>query len=200
MGLDRRKQEVSWDESQSKKKKKKGPNKEAADRYYSAVNRQLLKSGAPVSIVPTNSECSGATGSFLPLTDNEENTKAQPGRRFSHKRLCSINQSRGYLFSVAVIMWLIFKSTCLFHLGGDVQSTAVNPLGVYDSSTALWLQGKGKQMHAEQENLDMTSEPSATLSTGRTEEFNRQLREQPTNAQLWIKFIKFQVSLFLPGK
>lgn len=74
-----------------------------------------------------------------------------------------------------------------------MQSTAVNPLGVYDSSTALWLQGKGQQVHAEQENPDMKSEPSATPLTGRTEEFNRKLREQPTDTQLWIKFIKFQV-------
>lgn len=92
MGLDPRKQEVSWEESQSKKKKK-GTNKKAADRYYSAVNRQMLKSEALVSIFPTNSECSGATGPalFLPLTDNEENTKGQPGRRFSHNRRCSLN-------------------------------------------------------------------------------------------------------------
>ncbi|TWW72359.1 nuclear exosome regulator NRDE2 isoform X1 [Takifugu flavidus] len=154
LGLDPRKQEVSWEESQSKKKKK-GTNKKAADRYYSAVNRQMLKSEALVSIFPTNSECSGATGPalFLPLTDDQENTKGPPG--------------------------------------GDVQSTAVNPLGVYDSSTTLWLQGKGQQVHAEQEK----SEPSATPLTGRTEEFNRQLREQPTDTQLWIKFIKFQDEL-----
>lgn len=102
MGLDPRKQEVSWEESQSKKKKK-GTNKKAADRYYSVVNRQLLKSEAPVSIFPTNSECSGATGPalFLPLTDEEENTKGPPGRRCNHYRLSSINQSRGYFFSVA---------------------------------------------------------------------------------------------------
>lgn len=84
LGLDPRKQEVSWEESQSKKKKK-GANKKAADRYYSAVNRQMLKSEALVSIFPTNSECSGATGPalFLPLADDKENTKGPPGRRFS---------------------------------------------------------------------------------------------------------------------
>lgn len=84
LGLDPRKQEVSWEESQSKKKKK-GTNKKAADRYYSAVNRQMLKSEALVSIFPTNSECSGAAGPalFLPLADDEENTKGPPGRRFS---------------------------------------------------------------------------------------------------------------------
>lgn len=74
-----------------------------------------------------------------------------------------------------------------------MHSTAVNPLGVYDSSTALWLQGKGQQVQTEQENPDKKSEPSAVLMTGRTEEFNRQLREKPSDTQLWIKFIKFQV-------
>lgn len=76
--------------------------------------------------------------------------------------------------------------------GVSMQSTAVNPLGVYDSSTALWLQGKGQQVLTEQENSDKKSEPSAVM-TERTEEFNRQLREQPSDTQLWIKFIKFQV-------
>lgn len=77
--------------------------------------------------------------------------------------------------------------------GVIMQSTAVNPLGVYDSSTALWLQGKGQQVQTEQENPDKKTEPSAVLMTGRTEEFNRQLREQPSDTQLWIKFIRFQV-------
>lgn len=81
-----------------------------------------------------------------------------------------------------------------------MQSAAVNPLGVYDTSTALWLQGKGQPVHAEQDKLDIKSEPSAAFLTGRTEEFNRQLREQPTDAQLWIKFIKFQVKRPLAKK
>lgn len=81
-----------------------------------------------------------------------------------------------------------------------MQAAAVNPLGVYDTSTALWLQGKGQPVHAEEEKLDIKSEPSAAFLTGRTEEFNRQLREQPTDAQLWIKFIKFQVKRPLDKK
>lgn len=80
----------------------------------------------------------------------------------------------------------------LFIPGVSLQSKAVNPLGVYDSSTALWLQGKG-QVQTEQESPDKKSEPSTVLMTGRTEEFNRKLREQPSDTQLWIKFIKFQV-------
>lgn len=73
------------------------------------------------------------------------------------------------------------------------QSSSVNPLGVYDSSTALWLQGKGLQEQTAHENQDTQSGQSAALFTGKTEEFNRQLREQPTDTQLWMKFIRYQV-------
>lgn len=87
LGLDPRKQQVNWEESESNKKRK-VMNKKAADRYYSAVSRHMLKSEAPVSIVPTISECSATTSpaSFLLLTE-EENMKREPGRRYSHDRL-----------------------------------------------------------------------------------------------------------------
>lgn len=68
-----------------------------------------------------------------------------------------------------------------------MQTSLVNPLGVYDSSTALWLQGKGKQKQDTQ---------SVALLTGRTEEFNRQLREQPADTELWMKFIRYQVTIY----
>lgn len=73
-----------------------------------------------------------------------------------------------------------------------MQTSWVNPLGVYDSSTALWRQGKGQQ-ETEQEKPEAHAGQSAALLTGRTEEFNRQLREQPADTQLWIQFIKYQV-------
>uniref|UniRef100_A0A3P8U9V6 NRDE-2, necessary for RNA interference, domain containing n=1 Tax=Cynoglossus semilaevis TaxID=244447 RepID=A0A3P8U9V6_CYNSE len=73
--------------------------------------------------------------------------------------------------------------------------TLVNPLGVYDASTALWLQGKGQQ--DEVHKLDVDTEVSMSVSVRRTEEFNRQLREQPTDTQLWIKFISYQVRRIL---
>lgn len=74
-----------------------------------------------------------------------------------------------------------------------MQTSLVNPLGVYDSSTALWLQGKGKQERTEQEKQDTQS---VALLTGRTEEFNRQLREQPADTELWMKFIRYQVTIY----
>lgn len=74
-----------------------------------------------------------------------------------------------------------------------MQTSLVNPLGVYDSSTALWLQGKGQQERTVQEKQDIQS---VALLTGRTEEFNRQLREQPADTELWMKFIRYQVTIY----
>lgn len=100
LGLDPRKQAVSWEETEPNKKKK-GLNKKASDRYYSAVSHQTLKSEAPVSIFPRISECSATTSpaSFLLLTD-EENIKREPGKRCSHNRLYSVNKNAFVLFCI----------------------------------------------------------------------------------------------------
>uniref|UniRef100_A0A3Q0S868 NRDE-2, necessary for RNA interference, domain containing n=1 Tax=Amphilophus citrinellus TaxID=61819 RepID=A0A3Q0S868_AMPCI len=143
LGLESHRQGVSWEDSETTNKKKKGgDSKKAADRYYSTVNRQLLKSAPPLPALPATPDGSDATTSafFLPLGD------------------------RG-------------------------QRSLVNPLGVYDSSTALWLQGKGQQ--DQQKEGAHTVEGTALLG-GRTEEFNRRLREQPADTQLWIEFIRYQ--------
>ncbi|XP_017281642.1 nuclear exosome regulator NRDE2 [Kryptolebias marmoratus] len=73
--------------------------------------------------------------------------------------------------------------------GDRVQTSSVNPLGVYDSSTALWLQGRGKQ---DDQKVDLETEGTSAHAVGRTEEFNKRLREQPTDTQLWIQFIHYQ--------
>ncbi|XP_035529629.1 nuclear exosome regulator NRDE2 [Morone saxatilis] len=156
LGLDPRRQGVSWEEAESNKKQKGGDKKKAADRYFSTASRQLLRSEPPVPTLPTIPECDNAISStsFLPLGDDEENK------------------------------------------GGDrVQTSSVNPLGVYDSSTALWLQGKGQPEQAEQQKQDLRTGQGAALLAGRTEEFNRRLREQPSDTQLWIKFIRYQDEL-----
>uniref|UniRef100_A0A4W6FCU8 NRDE-2, necessary for RNA interference, domain containing n=1 Tax=Lates calcarifer TaxID=8187 RepID=A0A4W6FCU8_LATCA len=134
LGLDPRRQGVSWEESESNKKQKGGDKNKAADRYFSKVSRQLLRSEPAVPTLPTIPHCSDV-------------------------------------------------------ISDRVQTSSVNPLGVYDSSTALWLQGKGQQ------TLDAQTGQSTVLMTRRTEEFNRQLREQPADTQLWIKFIRYQDEL-----
>ncbi|CAN9502574.1 unnamed protein product [Ophioblennius macclurei] len=79
------------------------------------------------------------------------------------------------------------------HTGDRGPSSFVNPLGVYDSSTTLWLQGKGQPEQQKPETQTDTERPA--LLSGRTEEFNRRLREEPTDAQLWIQFIRYQDEL-----
>ncbi|KAG7509979.1 NRDE2-like [Solea senegalensis] len=164
MGLDPRRQGVSWDESESNKKQKSGDKKKVADRYFSAVSRQLLRSEAALPTLPKAPDCSDviSSTSFLSLSvDDVKNNGGDTSDR--------------------------------------VQTSSVNPLGVYDSSTALWLQGKGQPDQTEQQKQkhDADTGKSTVLTTKRTEEFNRQLREQPADTQLWIKFIKYQDELNL---
>ncbi|KAM3594793.1 uncharacterized protein V6R79_014315 [Siganus canaliculatus] len=161
LGLDHRRQGVSWDESDTKKKQKGGDKKKATDRYFSTVSRQLLRSEPPAPALPSNSECSDVINpSFLLLCEDE-------------------NSKRG-------------------EMGDRLQTSFVNLLGVYDSSTALWLQGKGLQEQMEQQKQDVQMGESAAVAAplaGRTEEFNRRLREQPADTQLWIEFIQYQDEL-----
>ncbi|KAM8916495.1 nuclear exosome regulator NRDE2 [Spinachia spinachia] len=162
LGLDPSRQGVSWEESN--KKQKGGDKKKTADRYFSTVSRQLLRSEPPALTLPRVPERGKAVGptSFLPLADDVGNKEGETGVR--------------------------------------VQTCLVNPLGVYDSSTALWLQGKGKQEQTEQQQghqhqQDSEAGKSEAPLAGRTEEFNRRLREQPADAQLWIQFIRYQDEL-----
>ncbi|XP_034531348.1 LOW QUALITY PROTEIN: nuclear exosome regulator NRDE2 [Notolabrus celidotus] len=157
LGLNSHRQGVSWEESESNKKQKGGDKKKGADRYFSTVSRQLLRSEPPVPAIPTVPECSDGISAipFLPLC--EEKKGGQTGDR--------------------------------------VQTSSVNPLGVYDSSTALWLQGKGLQDQTEQQKEDTQKEKGEVLLAGRTEDFNRRLREQPADTQLWIEFIRYQDEL-----
>ncbi|XP_061699874.1 nuclear exosome regulator NRDE2 isoform X2 [Syngnathoides biaculeatus] len=158
LGLDPCRQEVRWEDA--KKKHKHGDKKKGADRYFSTVCRQLLKSQLPLLILPRVTESGDGSNStpFLPLEDIEGEKKLE--------------------------------------LVGRAQTSSVNPLGVYDPTTALWLQGKGKQDqtdHHEDPNLETGQDTE--LVTGQTEEFNRKLREQPENTQLWLKFIRYQDEL-----
>ncbi|XP_029982132.1 protein NRDE2 homolog isoform X2 [Sphaeramia orbicularis] len=157
LGLDACRQEISWEDLT--KKQRGGDKKKGADRYFSTVSRQLLRSVPPLPTLSANPDCRNviSTSSFLTLCGNEEEAKGQTGDRS--------------------------------------QMSLVNPLGVYDSSTALWLQGKGKQDEKEHQTQDVQTDQNTVVLAGRTEEFNRRLREQPDNIQLWIEFIKYQDEL-----
>lgn len=74
------------------------------------------------------------------------------------------------------------------------QGSWVNPLGVYDSSTSLWLQGKGKAEHGKAEEQPSTPRDNAAVMLAeRVEDFNRRLRETPTDTHTWLQFVLFQV-------
>lgn len=81
---------------------------------------------------------------------------------------------------------------------GPQGTSWVNPLGVYDPSTSLWLQGKGPAEHEKQQEAG----PPGTAGDGgacsqlasRVEDFNRRLREKPSDTPTWLEFVRFQVS------
>lgn len=76
-------------------------------------------------------------------------------------------------------------------------TTWLNPLGIYDQSTTLWLQGQGP---SEQESKQPDSQPDRenALLKAKVEEFNRRVRENPQDIQLWMAFVAFQVSITVP--
>lgn len=72
--------------------------------------------------------------------------------------------------------------------------TWANPLGIYDHSTMLWRQGKGAP-EAESKQLLPLESREDTANMVKVEEFNRKLRENPCDVQLWMKFVSFQDEL-----
>ncbi|KAL0969699.1 hypothetical protein UPYG_G00231080 [Umbra pygmaea] len=77
-----------------------------------------------------------------------------------------------------------------------VQGSWVNPLGVYDASTSLWLQGKGRPEPSKtEERLSSPRDNAAALLSERIEDFNRRLRETPTDTDAWLQFVHFQDEL-----
>lgn len=77
-------------------------------------------------------------------------------------------------------------------------TTWLNPLGIYDQSTTQWLQGQGP---SEQESKQPDSQPDRenVLLKAKVEEFNRRVRENPRDIQLWMAFVAFQVRVCLPA-
>ncbi|KAJ7345101.1 hypothetical protein JRQ81_001051 [Phrynocephalus forsythii] len=80
----------------------------------------------------------------------------------------------------------------------DASTTShMNPLGIYDPVTTLWLQGKGPP---EPESLK-EQEPQGSSKSGnsllmmKVEEFNRKVRENPRDVKTWMDFVTFQDEL-----
>ncbi|XP_055496192.1 nuclear exosome regulator NRDE2 [Leucoraja erinacea] len=72
----------------------------------------------------------------------------------------------------------------------------VNPLGIYDASTSLWLQGKGRPEQEDKGRVptDSGEEVNAAM-LAKVERFNRLLREDSSNVQTWMEFVHFQDEL-----
>lgn len=92
---------------------------------------------------------------------------------------------------------------CTEEQGSSTQAPVswVNPLGIYDPGTSLWLEGKGQpegkgqlEVKGDQQGVKVQGS-SSTLLSARVEEFNRKLRENPTDIQMWLDLVHFQVGL-----
>ncbi|XP_021564980.1 protein NRDE2 homolog [Carlito syrichta] len=67
----------------------------------------------------------------------------------------------------------------------------LNPLGIYDQSTTQWLQGQGPPEQEAKQPHSQTDGEHAALKA-KVEEFNRRIRENPRDTQLWMAFVAFQ--------
>ncbi|XP_048342184.1 nuclear exosome regulator NRDE2 [Sphaerodactylus townsendi] len=80
----------------------------------------------------------------------------------------------------------------------DVPATSsVNPLGIYDPLTTLWLQGKGPPENdaSKQEEPQVICENGNSGLRAKVEEYNRKVREDPTDVKMWMDFVSFQDEL-----
>ncbi|XP_045418021.1 nuclear exosome regulator NRDE2 isoform X1 [Lemur catta] len=70
-------------------------------------------------------------------------------------------------------------------------TTWLNPLGIYDQSTTQWLQGQGPPEQEAKQPDSLADSENAVLKA-KVEEFNRRVRENPRDIQLWMAFVAFQ--------
>uniref|UniRef100_A0A8B9C224 NRDE-2, necessary for RNA interference, domain containing n=1 Tax=Anser brachyrhynchus TaxID=132585 RepID=A0A8B9C224_9AVES len=79
-------------------------------------------------------------------------------------------------------------------------TTEVNPLGIYDPSTTVWLQGKGyKGAEHEPVNTQQPFQESGInvnpILMTKVEEYNKKVRENPRDINAWMEFVSFQDEL-----
>ncbi|XP_048217921.1 nuclear exosome regulator NRDE2 isoform X2 [Perognathus longimembris pacificus] len=67
----------------------------------------------------------------------------------------------------------------------------LNPLGIYDKSTSQWLQGLGPPEQEAKQPDSQVDRESAVLKA-KVEDFNRRVRENPHDTELWLAFVAFQ--------
>lgn len=93
----------------------------------------------------------------------------------------------------ALFLSFIKLSACSEEQGSSTQAAVpwVNLLGIYDCGTSLWMEGKGQpEVKGDRQYVKAQGSSSTLLSTW-VKEFNRKLRENPTDTQLWLDFVNF---------
>ncbi|KAM3918405.1 nuclear exosome regulator NRDE2 [Leptodactylus fuscus] len=144
LGLDPKKQQIIWEDTNHKKTSQK-----RVDRYYSRTAMQSLRSKGE-TVCCSKDSADPASSGFIPVKDCEPEPSAS---------------------SSGPASW-------------------VNPLGVYDSSTAMWLQGRGGP-----ENKIPAVEPRDTTVLEKVEDYNKRIRENPGDIKTWMEFVSFQDEL-----
>ncbi|XP_076321540.1 nuclear exosome regulator NRDE2 isoform X2 [Tachypleus tridentatus] len=80
-----------------------------------------------------------------------------------------------------------------FNSSNSKEYNCFNPLCVYDSSTVLYLQGKGKECERSEVNSSSLLKPTEKQWLyQKTVEFNKYLTQNPGDEQKWLDFINFQ--------
>ncbi|NWI11600.1 NRDE2 protein, partial [Crypturellus soui] len=148
LGLDVKKQCITWTSSASEKKR----SQKQPERYFTKNNVKMLTTdGIPVYSKSSQSDSSP----FIPVPQME--TDDPP------------------------------------------DSTEVNPLGIYDPSTTMWLQGKGcKDTGLEPTTQQASQEPGINTNSilmSKVEEHNKKVRENPRDIHAWMEFVSFQDEL-----
>ncbi|XP_069884669.1 nuclear exosome regulator NRDE2-like [Dipodomys merriami] len=67
----------------------------------------------------------------------------------------------------------------------------LNPLGIYDKSTTQWLHGHGPPKQEGKQPDSQVDRENAVLKA-KVEDFNRRVRENPHDTELWLAFVAFQ--------
>lgn len=147
LGLDAKKQCVTWDSSASKRKQLQS----RPERYFTKNNVKMLNADG---ILVCNKTSPSDPAAFIPIFQMETDDPSD--------------------------------------------TTEVNPLGIYDPSTTVWLQGKGaKSADHEPVNMQQTiQEPGINVNSVlmmKVEEHNKKVRENPRDINAWMEFVSFQV-------
>ncbi|CAN0107574.1 unnamed protein product [Bubo scandiacus] len=149
LGIDAKKQCITWDSSASKRKQL----QRRPERYFTKNNVKMLNTdGIPVC----NKNSPSHPAAFIPVFQMETDDPSD--------------------------------------------TMEVNPLGIYDTSTTVWLQGKeGRIADHEPVNTQQTiQEPGIKINSilmAKVEEHNKKVRENPRDINAWMEFVSFQDEL-----